>query len=230
MDSAESLFEFLIDFLSKSTLGIIILCIIGVGVISFPVIKFMVPLIKDHKKEKEEKRKEEEKEKQESKEFRDKISTIITHIPSLDASITSLTKDIEQLKSVSESYTLQASSLQTSIDTLANKVKNVSEESNEGDLRVATAVEQTQDMVRELSESVKSIRDNVDILIEGDTNEFRLYIMKRYTTFIHDQKPITRDDKQELRLKYEKYRKEGGNSWAEDMYNEILSLPIADSE
>lgn len=234
MDEAitqDELIGVFIDKMSESPVGVALICVVALILILLPVFKSLYTVYKDKKAEKAElekqRKEEEEKQKRETLEFRKRIEDTIQHIPQLDIQIASLKEEVKSIKELKDEWTDSTKTIQQSINDLSKDIKEISRNSIDGDRSIRQELKETREMVQVLSTSTKRIEDNVNIIIEGDVNEFRTYIMQLHTKHVHDKIPITREIKQELRVKYETYSKEGGNSWASDLYKDIMVIPIS---
>ena len=76
----------------------------------------------------------------------------------------------------------------------------------------------------ELSASLNDISEKVNLIIESDTDEFRIYLMNIYNEYTRGNKKIPLQLKQVLRTRFKRYRAEGGNGWAQSLMDEIMKL------
>ncbi|MDE6492440.1 MAG: hypothetical protein K2L37_04755, partial [Lactobacillus sp.] len=123
--------------------------------------------------------------------------------------------------------------LQDSMERLNSRMDADKLESNSHDVELEKSISHIQSEVNDISlkvcdvaKTTRDVEDNLEILFEGENNEFRVYITQIHKKYVGTSEPLPRDLKQQLRIRYGMYKKRGGNGWAEDMYNEIMNSDI----
>lgn len=193
--------------------GTVIILIATVVVLS-PVFKKLSTGFEEYKKQKAEKEKEKLQNMIAEKEFRENVNSIITKLPGLDERIEKMSSDVEALGGIK--------------DTLVESVKELEKSSTREDKEIRKSLGDTQEIVMSMFQDVRGLSDKVDVMIRGDRDEFRAYIMRLYNEHVMRCDPMTPEDVEILRIRYKKYKRENGNGWAEEFYNKILGTESSD--
>jgi len=207
------------EHLFLSNLGSFIATLIAIMVVMFPLVKWFHKEYLKNKSKKEKKENQEREKELDDIKFKTEIRGIIDDIPKLDDKIQSLCNEINSLNETNDF-------VKNKISEIEDNISHIKEESASEDSTISNNLVQTQELIKSLSETTQKMEEKMDIVMEEGKNEFKMYLMELNTTYVHDKKPISRETKQHLRIKYEMYKKKGGNGWAEDLYNEIMQIPV----
>lgn len=246
MESVQNdLFQTVINFLSESFFGKVLLTLVVLAIVSTPTIKLIIKEYKESKtkkeekekaeKEKEEKRRNEEVEKQKleyarTEQFRSGVESSLKSITKLTEELGIIETELEEIRHMKEEITDELHRAMTEMNERMDNDKARSD-THDSILRnnlnnIAEHVESITDEIHRVSESTGVVENNIGILFEGENNEFRVYITQIHERYVGAGYPVPRDIKQELRIRYDMYKKRGGNGWAEEMFNEIMSSDL----
>lgn len=224
-DVSESIVLQIVDTISKTRVGVYVLCLSLLIVVIFPIIKWTYPIIQEKKEKKKKQEEENKRSKEEEKEFRKNMNRVIEHLPELDTQVSVLASEVNSLNSLKTDLAETTETFKKSIETLSQDIQKISSASDTGDEKITNELKETREMVKELASTTMTIKSNVDVMLESDVNEFRLYLTQLHDKYINNNETMPRGVKQELRIKFNSYRKKGGNGWAEEMYNELMNIP-----
>lgn len=220
-EMTESSWDLVITELSKTKAGTIILCAVVITVTLLPFWKWLYSVYKEKKaeimKKKEEKKKADE-------ELRLNIKNISEHLPELDRQVLNLSAEFSSLK---QDLTKTSNDLNQKIDTLKSDIQESTKKNEVSDRQMSEKLNATQLMINSMQATTDKIVSDIGVLFDGENNEFRIYITQLHARHVENNEPMTRAIRQELRIKFESYDNRGGNGWAKQLYEELMSLPIA---
>lgn len=78
---------------------------------------------------------------------------------------------------------------------------------------------------KENDETLKSLSNKIDMLIESDKDDIKAYITKEHHKFCYEKKWIDDFSLDCLERRYKHYEDEGGNSFIGGFMNELRALP-----
>lgn len=225
--------QYFAEFMENIPGGYAILGVIGGAVCLSPFIPKIISTIKTYKAAKAEEKKaaEERKKKEdeerlqqivEEREFRKKVTTIMEVLPEMTNRINDLTDTAKILKETNEkstdthdSLTKSIAALDEKVDKLDKKMGNIENSSSRGDEALRSSISQ-------ITIDLQAVTGKVDMIIESDLDAFRNYLIDMYHRHVYDHEPMEKRDIELLCMKFKKYKREGGNGWAEKLYFEIL--------
>lgn len=76
-----------------------------------------------------------------------------------------------------------------------------------------------------MSESINKLSENVELLIDSDKDDIKSFITKEYHYFVEQKGWIDKFSFDCIEKRFNHYRDEGGNSFIEDLMNELRQLP-----
>ena len=176
---------------------IVILAIIAIVVTTLPFWKWIYGIYKEKKEAYNRRKEEAKKEQAEMKANIKYISEQLVQLPELDKQVRLLTDEVSSIKSMNS----EISKLQDSMD-------------------------RTNEQINEIKTTVDKVNSDIGIIFDNDNDEFRIYLTQLQFKHIENNEPMTREIRQELRIKFDNYDKRGGNGWAKDLYLELMSIPV----
>lgn len=72
---------------------------------------------------------------------------------------------------------------------------------------------------------VEKLSEKIDMLIGSEKADIKAYITERHHHFVYEKKWIDDYSLDSLQKRFDHYKKMGGNSFVEDLMNEIKQLP-----
>ena len=219
----ENSWKLIVEALSQSTFGVVVLGIVAVVVTTSPFWKWLYSIYKEKKEKYNEKK---EQERKDAETMKQNISDIAKHLPVLDQQVLSLSTEVASFKNYKDEWVKTSKSIQSSIDKIQNDLNDLSTKSDEEDRKVSETLKETVESFNELKDTTKKIESDIGILFEGDNNEFRIFLTQLHAKHIDGGEPMTREIRQQLRIKFDSYEKRGGNGWAKELYLELMALPI----
>ena len=81
------------------------------------------------------------------------------------------------------------------------------------------------DKLDEITDSLDDLKERVDDLTASDMHDIKQSIVKDYHYFVENQNWIDDFSLDTLELRYNDYKKEGGNSYIEGLMSELRQLP-----
>lgn len=81
------------------------------------------------------------------------------------------------------------------------------------------------DKLDEITDSLDDLKERVDDLTASDMHDIKESIVRNYHYFVERQQWIDDFSLNTLELRYDDYKKEGGNSYIEGLMTEIRKLP-----
>ena len=76
-----------------------------------------------------------------------------------------------------------------------------------------------------MSESINRLSANVELLIDSDKDDIKSFITKEYHYFVEQKGWIDKFSFDCIEKRFNHYKDEGGNSFIEDLMNELRQLP-----
>lgn len=230
-----------INFLKESHTGLILLTIIFCIIVLHPVVKSAYDVIKEQKKERkekaesekkaaEEKIKEELEEKARDKEFKENINNLVSHMSQTDFQINALSEQLIALNSVTSELKDSVEDIGKNMEELNTSLNDIAVTSKEEDQKMHENITCLQESLDSLKTTTDGIKNDIDTIFENDNDEFRVFLNELNIRYIHNKEPITREIKQKLRVRFTAYKSRGGNGWAEDIYKDLMSLPVDSKE
>jgi len=209
--------------LADSPVGIMILSVVAIVVTLLPFWKWLYSL---YVQKKAEISKIKQQNKKDSEDMRNSIKAIAKHLPVLDKQVITLAKEMASFKSIKDEWVDNSRELQSSITEIKKDLRELADKTNNENKTIKGSIDETKEVVGEMRESTKKIESDLNVLFEGENNEFRIYLTQLHAKHVVGNEPLTRDARQRLRIKFESYEKRGGNGWAKELYLEIMALPI----
>lgn len=88
-------------------------------------------------------------------------------------------------------------------------------------------IEQDENDIKELKNSVKNISDSVNLLIESDKDDIKAWITEQHHKFCYSKsKTIDAYSLDCIKRRYKHYKDEGGNSFVESLMRDLEGLTI----
>lgn len=230
-----------INFLKESHGGLILLTIIFCIIVLHPIIKSAYDVVKEQKKEKkekaeaekkaaEEKIKEEIEEKTRDKEFKENINNLVSHMSQTDFQISALSEQLIALNSVTAELKESVEDIGKNMEEFNSSLDDIATSSKEENRKMNENITGLQESLDSLKTTTDGIKSDMDTIFENDNDEFRVFLNELNIKHIHNKEPITREIKQKLRVRFTAYKSRGGNGWAEDIYKDLMSLPVDSKE
>lgn len=215
--------DYLTQELSKTQEGSIILIIVALLVLAVTIGKKVVTVaievykrlkifILDQHEEEEEKQNTSEKIQELSvdlKEVRDDLKTVTKALSALTDQINEEKKEREALKG--------------RLVKVEDNVSDMSKSTEATNKQVLELLNDHHDEIKLISEKVSEISQSIPMLIESDVESFRAYLIETYER-CKLTNSINIYTLQTLSKRFENYRREGGNTWAEALIGEIKSF------
>lgn len=208
--------EVVVQKLSESDAGIFLLIIICITILLFPVWKVLFKAIK---KKYDSYMQIVTQDRQDRIEMKQSLEKIVDHLPELDTQVSILSTELQEFKSLKRDFIDAYKEVKETVEDIRCDLRTISEKSDEADKRIV-------DSIGELSTATTKIESDIGIIFEGDNNEFRLYLTQLHADHIKNNKPMTSEIRQKLRVRFDNYSSRGGNGWAKDLYLELMSLPV----
>lgn len=107
-------------------------------------------------------------------------------------------------------------------ETQKDKEKQLLEEKLlRGDIKMKELTQQQEKTKQQL----ESINNKIDLLILSDRDDIKSYITREHHFFVYNKKWIDDYSLDCIERRFKHYQEEGGNSFVEDLMNEIRELP-----
>lgn len=92
-------------------------------------------------------------------------------------------------------------------------------------------LEQDENDIKELKDSVKSISDSVNLLIDSDKDDIKAWITEQHHKFCYSKsKSIDAYSLDCIQRRYKHYKDEGGNSFIDSLMRDLEGLTIYNPE
>ena len=208
--------EVVVQKLSESDAGIFLLIILCIIILLFPFWKVVFKALKAKYDKHSEYLAQERKDRLEMKQSLEKI---VDHLPEIDTQVSILSSELQEFKSLKRDFIDAYKEVKETVEDIRCDIREISEKSDEADKRIV-------DSIGELNAATNKIESDIGIIFEGDNNEFRLYLTQLHADHIKNNKPMTSEIRQKLRVRFDNYSSRGGNGWAKDLYLELMSLPV----
>ena len=229
----ETLMEYVKDLPPYMQIVIVIVLVIGVllvpslvsiGDFATSVRNRFSEIVNNSKQRKEEKLQRE----LEERAFRQNVNDIMTNIPDIYAKINSVVHDIDTVISSSKENNEIHEKFEATLSRLAIDIEQLSERSDTTDNELSAHskinrdnIEYLINRVDKLTSTVENMDDKVKLLVDGDIDDFRTFLIQVYNQCIAGDHVLTKREISVLKNKYERYRAEGGNGWAKRLMEEL---------
>ena len=230
--------ESLLEYIETLPNGVqfVIITILICGVLIIPSIGAVVTFIRSgigsigraissirHRSEERRSRKEED------RRFRQQVASIVDQIPDIYNKINSVVSDMDNIVSTSREISNRNHELEETIQTINDKLENMSEITTTNDNKLSENSIKNREKIDHLVDLMGELNVKVRLLVDGDLDNFRMYLMQIYNQSIIGPTLLTKRDISIMKTKYKRYRAEGGNGWAKQMMEEIIAS-IEDEE
>lgn len=217
-----------IEILVQSALGRFVLVILGVAVISIPLLEKTFNIFSGAKDRKAKRQQELLEKEIESEKFRRNIENFVEQVPILSSQIEEMGKRMEEFNNRESTIEESQSKLIDKVEEIEKSIRQLKQDSDRKDNELQSKLDITVNQVASLDSSMQKVSSNTDLMIESDLDEFRTYIMGCHTKYVVGREPLDRHTKQIMKTKYRRYKKEGGNGWAESLMEELDELPVTE--
>lgn len=223
--------DVLIKTLEKLPGGIGILAAIAIIVVLFPIYKQIRAYMDEQKKQKSEEEELKLKNIATEREFRKSVENTLEKVPTLAEKLENLASNMSNFQSMKNEFNLSSTQFTDMFTGLTTRVNDLENTSNTQDNDIQKNIVAIMSSLDHVSTKMGGIEKKVDTLISGDLDEFRAYLLHIHTeVVIRKSVKMTYNEVEIVRLKYLKYRKEGGNGWAEKMYYELFNETTQDGQ
>ena len=223
----ESLIEYIeklpngVQFAIITILVCAVLIIPSIGTIaSFlqGVIEYIKQAISSFRRRSEKRRAREE----EDKRFREQVATIVDQIPDMYSKINTVVSDMSGVLNTSKEISERNKELETTIDKINERLETIAQISDANDTKLSEDSIKNREKIDHLLDLMGELNIKVRLLVDGDLDNFRTYLMQIYNQSIIGPTLLTKRDISMMKAKYKRYRAEGGNGWAKRMMDEII--------
>lgn len=237
----ETLMKYVEELPPHIQIAIVILLVIGVlivpsllsiGDFATSVKQKLCKMVQYCKKQKEKKRER----KLADQEFRENVSNIMTSIPDIYKKINGVINDMNAVVSSSKQNSEQNEKLESTLSKMATELKELSQRSKSNDDELSTHSKTNRDNIKYLIERVDNLATTVEkidvkvkLLVDGDIDDFRTFLIQVYNQCITGDHVLSKREISVLKNKYQRYRAEGGNGWAKKLMTEMAE-EIGDSD
>ena len=90
---------------------------------------------------------------------------------------------------------------------------------------VTERIDNLESSIKDIADSVSKVTDKVDLLLESDKDAIKAYITREHHYFCYQKKWIDDYSLDCLERRYDHYIEEHGNSFIEQLMNEVRALP-----
>ena len=210
--------------LSEIPYGKIILAVVALIIIALAILEKTTNLFSGAKERAEQRRKTALEKAMADQKFRENINTIVQEVPKMNGRMSSVNSQINSFLTRESSLEETQQMCINMISDLKKDITNLKDLSDKKDELLTQQLQETTKTMAELSASLNDISEKVNLIIESDTDEFRIYLMNIYNEYARGNKKIPLQLKQVLRTRFKRYRAEGGNGWAQSLMDEIMKL------
>lgn len=84
---------------------------------------------------------------------------------------------------------------------------------------------QTEKVMQELISEIKSLKENVGLLMESDKDDIKAFITRQHHYFCYQLKQIDDQSLDCIEKRYSHYKDQGGNSYIDTLMHDLRSLP-----
>ena len=84
---------------------------------------------------------------------------------------------------------------------------------------------QTEKVMQELINEIKSLKENVGLLMESDKDDIKAFITRQHHYFCYQLKQIDDQSLDCIEKRYSHYKDQGGNSYIDTLMHDLRSLP-----
>ena len=90
---------------------------------------------------------------------------------------------------------------------------------------VTERIDNLESSIKDIADSVSKVTDKVDLLLESDKDAIKAYITREHHYFCYQKEWIDDYSLDCLERRYDHYIEEHGNSFIEQLMNEVRALP-----
>ena len=210
--------------LSEIPYGKIILAVVALIIIALAILEKTTNLFSGAKERAEQRRKTALEKAMADQKFRENINTIVQEVPKMNGRMSSVNSQINSFLTRESSLEETQQMCINMISDLKKDITNLKDLSDKKDELLTQQLQETTKTMAELSASLNDISEKVNLIIESDTDEFRIYLMNIYNEYARGNKKIPLQLKQVLRTRFKRSKAEGGNGWAQSLMDEIMKL------
>lgn len=84
---------------------------------------------------------------------------------------------------------------------------------------------QTEKVIQELINEIKSLKEDVGLLMESDKDDIKAFITRQHHYFCYQLKQIDDQSLDCIEKRYSHYKDQGGNSYIDTLMHDLRSLP-----
>ena len=84
---------------------------------------------------------------------------------------------------------------------------------------------QTEKVMQELINEIKSLKEDVGLLMESDKDDIKAFITRQHHYFCYQLKQIDDQSLDCIEKRYSHYKDQGGNSYIDTLMHDLRSLP-----
>ena len=172
----------------------------------------------------------------EEREFRQNVNDIMTSIPDIYAKINAVVHDIDAVVTSSKTNSDNNEKFEDILSKMTLELEELSQRSKLNDDELSAHSKTNRDNIKYLIEKVNNLASSVEkvdikvkLLVDGDIDDFRTFLIQVYNQCIAGDHILSKREISVLKNKYQRYRAEGGNGWAKRLMIEMAE-EIGDSE
>ncbi len=139
-----------------------------------------------------------------------------------------ISENAAAVQTISKELHTECKNLRIAIEGHDESIKQVSFNLDEKIKNLHVDIASNAGAVKVVSDNLRTVVDKVNVMVESDLDSFRNYLLSSYKKYVQDKQLLTKDEIELLCMGFKKYKKEGGNGWAEKLYYEILQCQTVD--
>ena len=161
--------------LSEIPYGKIILAVVALIIIALAILEKTTNLFSGAKERAEQRRKTALEKAMADQKFRENINTIVQEVPKMNGRMSSVNSQINSFLTRESSLEETQQMCINMISDLKKDITNLKDLSDKKDELLTQQLQETTKTMAELSASLNDISEKVNLIIESDTDEFRIY-------------------------------------------------------
>ena len=172
----------------------------------------------------------------EDREFKQHVADITTNMPDIYKRLDSAVRDIETVVEASKLNEEKEERMESVLEKMAEDLNTLSKQSKERDDHLSENSKTNRkniayliERVNNLTTTVENMDRKVKLLVDGDIDDFRTFLLQVYNQCITGDHMLSKREVSILKAKYIRYRAEGGNGWAKRLMCEMAE-ELGDSE
>ncbi|HAU86552.1 MAG TPA: hypothetical protein DCW90_13985 [Lachnospiraceae bacterium] len=214
--------QFFLDYFANTPEGTKVLIVIGGIVVVGGVVKVAVEkgikcynFVKDYFLHMEKKRIEDEEFKKSVLEMKEELKSVSSQVQQLER----LTTAVESLSTDNKNFKDRLSNLEKSVTELHTESRNADKE-------IIETIKEQQHVMDDHQREMAKVTNVLGMLVESDEADYRAFLLQTLEKCKEHGNKIDTLTLSNVITGFNRYRAEGGNSWAEEVVKELRTMEI----